>query len=130
MRTGVTAVKLAIAAFIIPYIFVTNPVLVLQDATAATLLPAVATALLGMVAISAGLMGYFVGPSNAIERLVLFVAGIMLVYPNILISLIGLALAAGIGALQYARGKAGKTEAGETGQGEQEERPARTPDAG
>jgi len=130
MRAGVTAVKLAIAAFIIPYIFVTNPVLLLQDATAATLVPAIVTALLGMAVISAAIMGYFVGPANAIERLVLLPAGIMLVYPDILISLVGLALAVGIGALQYARGKAGKTEAEETGQGEGAEGPVRTPDAG
>jgi TRAP transporter 4TM/12TM fusion protein len=115
MRTGVTAVKLAIAAFIIPYIFVTNPVLLLEGATALNLIPAVITALLGMAAISAGIMAYFLGPANVLERLLLVVGGIMLVYPDLLISLPGLVLVAAVGAFQYLRGESGKPEsAGES----------------
>jgi TRAP transporter 4TM/12TM fusion protein len=110
MRTGVTAVMLAIAAFIIPYTFVTNPVLLLQDATVANLAPAILTALLGMGAISAGIMGYLVGPTNIVERMVLIPAGIMLVYPSLFVSLLGLALAAGVGIFQYIRVRAGKRE--------------------
>lgn len=110
MRAGVNAVLLAIAAFIIPYTFVTNPVLLLQDATAATLIPAIVTALLGMGAISAGVKGYFIAPANIAERAVLIAAGLMLVYPRLSISLAGLALAVGVAALQYARGRAGKRE--------------------
>ena len=113
MRTGVTAVKLAIAAFIIPYIFVTNPVLLLEGATAATLIPAVVTALLGMAAISAGVMSYLIGPASMVERILLVAGGIMLVYPNILISLAGLGIVAAIAVFQYLSGKAGKTGVGE-----------------
>jgi TRAP transporter 4TM/12TM fusion protein len=110
MTTGVTAVKLAIAAFIIPYIFVTNPVLLLEGATAANLIPAFLTALLGMGAISGGVMAYFVGPSKALERVLLIAGGIALVYPNILVSLVGLAVVIAIGVLQYLTGRRGKTD--------------------
>ncbi len=110
MRSGVIAVKLAIAAFIIPYIFVSNPVLVLVDASAATLIPAVITALLGMGAISAGIMAYLIGPTSIIERVLLIAGGVMLVYPNILISLAGLGVVAAIVVFQYLSGKAGKAE--------------------
>jgi TRAP transporter 4TM/12TM fusion protein len=108
MRTGVTAVKLAIAAFIIPYVFVTNPVLVLENATFWNLTPALTTALLGMAAISGSIMAYFIGPASVVERLALLAGGLMLVYPNLLISLIGLGVVVGIGVLQYLSGKAGK----------------------
>ncbi len=109
MRTGVTAVKLAIAAFIIPYIFVTNPVLLLEGATAANLIPAIVTALLGMAAISAGIMAYFIGPAKVVERLLLVAGGIALVYPSLIISLVGLAIVLAIGAFQYFSGRSGKS---------------------
>lgn len=112
MRTGVTAVRLAIAAFIIPYIFVTNPVLLLVGATAATLVPAILTAVLGMAAISAGIMAYLIGPTSIIERVLLVAGGVMLVYPNLLISLAGLGIVAAIVVFQYLSGKAGKAETG------------------
>ncbi|MGF1473450.1 MAG: TRAP transporter permease [Rubrobacteraceae bacterium] len=109
MRSGVNAVKLAIAAFIIPYIFVSNPVLVLVDATFATLVPAVLTALLGMAAISAGIIAYFIGPANVVERLLLVAGGVALIYPDLMISLAGLAVVLAIGVFQYLRGGTGKS---------------------
>ncbi|SDI01649.1 TRAP transporter, 4TM/12TM fusion protein [Alteribacillus persepolensis] len=92
MKAGVTSVKLAIAAFVIPYIFVTNPVLVLQDATVQTLIPALITAFIGMVGISAGMINYFVVQNNILERLLLIAGGIMLLLPELYISLPGLGL--------------------------------------
>ncbi|MDQ3507682.1 MAG: TRAP transporter permease [Actinomycetota bacterium] len=107
MRTGVTAVSLAIAAFIIPYIFVTEPVLVLEGATVANFVPAFGTAVLGMIAISGAVMGYFMGRANSIERLALLAGGVMLVYPLLPISLAGLGLVIAIGVIQYLRGASG-----------------------
>ncbi len=106
MKTGIISVQLAIAAFIIPFVFVYNPVLVLQDATVLTLLPVLVTALLGMVAISAAMMNYFIGTMSLFERTLMFSAGILLVYPgNILISLGGLLLLLGLAFLQVKRSK-------------------------
>lgn len=67
-------------------------------------------ALLGMGAISGGVMAYFVGPAKALERLLLVAGGIVLVYPNILVSLVGLAVVIAIGVLQYLTGRRGKTD--------------------
>ncbi len=78
MAAGVNALKLAIAAFIIPYAFVYNPVLVLEDATAMTLIPAVLTALIGMAGVSASLMGYYFAKPNIIERILLLAGGLWL----------------------------------------------------
>ncbi|WP_226584558.1 TRAP transporter permease [Halobacillus litoralis] len=106
MKTGVTAVKLAIAAFIIPYIFVSNPILLLQgDANAVNVTISVATALLGMASISAAMIGYYVTKVNWFERVGLIAAGVLLVYPNFIISLIGLALFAALTIFQMVRNK-------------------------
>lgn len=91
-KTGVTAVKLAIAAFIVPYIFIYNPILVMIDVSTFKLIFAILTALLGMVAISSGVIGYFIRNSRGWERLVLFSAGIMLIIPELISSGVGLML--------------------------------------
>src|SRR5690625_1897150 len=102
-KTGVTAVKLAIAAFIIPYIFVFDPILVLVDVTAIPLILTVITAILGMIAVSSAMIGYFIRNSRAYERLILFVAGVCLIIPELAISLVGLVLLAVIWFLQKQR---------------------------
>lgn len=112
--------KIAIAAFIVPFIFVTNPGLLLQDATVWNLVPALAAALLGMTVISAGMMGYFLAPSNAVERILLLGAGILLICSSLPLSLAGLGLAFALGVYQYLRkrGRDGDTESqGETESG-------------
>lgn len=105
MKTGVTAVQLAIAAFVIPYIFASNPVLLLQDTTAGTLIPAIITALLGMTAISAGMINYFVVKNTIIERILLFGGGVLLLIPDIFISVGGLVVCALVYVLQKVREK-------------------------
>ncbi|WP_088103617.1 TRAP transporter permease [Halalkalibacter urbisdiaboli] len=113
MKAGVTAFKLAIAAFIIPYAFVSNPVLLLQDWTVATLVPAIVTALLGMMAVSGSLINYFVVKPTIIERALLFASGLALIYPNnLFISLTGLAVFVIIVIIQYLREKQSKNESG------------------
>lgn len=91
-KTGVEASKLAFAAYLVPYIFATSPVLVLVDATPVTLIIALATALIGMFGIAGGVSGYFIRHSKAWERLVLFGSGLMLVNTNYIASGIGLLL--------------------------------------
>ncbi|WP_078430296.1 TRAP transporter permease [Alkalihalobacterium alkalinitrilicum] len=106
MKAGVTALKLAIAAFIIPYAFVYNPVLVLHEATLATLAPALITALVGMTAVSASMMNYYITSPNIVERGLLFISGLLLIYPgNISVSLSGLAIFVGISILQLFRSR-------------------------
>lgn len=88
-QSGVNAVKLAIAAFIIPYIFVFNPILVLVDVTAIHLIAGIVTALLGMVGLSSAVIGYFIRQSRAWERLVLALGGLMMIIPEFYTSVIG-----------------------------------------
>ncbi|MGO2154102.1 MAG: TRAP transporter permease, partial [Brevibacterium aurantiacum] len=89
MRAGVTALRIAIAGFLIPYVFILEPALLLQG-TVSEMLIALVTLILGMVGVSAGLAGYFFGSANVVERLLLVAGGIALVYPNLWVSAVGL----------------------------------------
>lgn len=108
--TGVNASKLAIAAFIIPYIFVLSPVLLMINATALSLIMSVCTAILGMIALSSSLIGFFVTKMNVIERLLFFVGGIMLIDPGTLTDVIGIVILAAVTIWQYKRKKAAQPE--------------------
>src|SRR5699024_99051 len=91
-KSGVTAVKLAIAAFIIPYIIVYNPILVLVDVTPVKLVTAVLTSLIGMIAVSSSMVGFFVRNAKAWERILLFVGGLLMIDPGFQSNMIGLGL--------------------------------------
>lgn len=104
-KSGVTAVKLAIAAFIIPYILVYNPILVLVDVTAISLIVSLGTAILGMIGVSSAMIGYFVRNARVWERFVLFIGGLFLIVPDVAASLIGIILLGGIWFIQRKRPK-------------------------
>jgi TRAP transporter 4TM/12TM fusion protein len=99
-KTGVTATRLAIGAFILPYIFVTAPQLLLVGATPLGMVQAVLTSLIGMTAISAGLTGFLVKKLNWVERILLVGAGLLLVVPGLVTDLIGIVVLGGIAAFQ------------------------------
>ena len=103
MKTGFTAVKLAIGAFIIPYAFIFNPMLVMVDVTPLGLASAVLFSLLGIMGVSSALIGYFVRDSLPWERLVMLAAGLAMVVPELLTSGAGLIAMALIGWLQQRR---------------------------
>jgi TRAP transporter 4TM/12TM fusion protein len=102
-KTGMNAVKLAIAAFIVPYIFIYNPILVMVDVKLSMLVFSVVAALIGMIAVSSSMIGYFIRNSRFWERVVLFGAGIMLIVPEIVSSLIGVVLIVAIWFIQKLR---------------------------
>ncbi len=101
MRTGVTAFRLGIAVFIVPFIMVYHPELVLQGGPVA-ILGAAATALVGAAALAASLEGYILRPMGAIERVLAFAAGISLITGGLTTDLLGFALIAGLLAIQGA----------------------------
>ncbi|MFZ5814994.1 MAG: TRAP transporter permease [Bacillota bacterium] len=92
-KTTWIAWKLSLAGFIVPFFFATNPSLLLgvQPFTWGGLIPIVA-AVIGIAALSAGLQGWMWGPVSWIERLALFVGGLLLIHPELVTDLIGLAL--------------------------------------
>jgi TRAP transporter 4TM/12TM fusion protein len=92
LKTGVNASKLAIAAFIIPYIFVLSPVILMIDATPLALVQTLITAMVGMIALSSSLIGHLVTDMNMLERVVLFGGGLLMIIPGAVTDLGGLAI--------------------------------------
>ncbi|KAF0822284.1 TRAP transporter permease [Cytobacillus firmus] len=92
IKTGVTASKLAIGAFIIPYMFVLSPELLMIDTTWYYLIWVVFTALAGMMAIGAGVIGYWLRKLNIFERLLGIAGGLLLIYPEGITDIVGLGI--------------------------------------
>ncbi|PAV31473.1 C4-dicarboxylate ABC transporter [Virgibacillus profundi] len=82
IRTGVNASKLAIAAFIIPYMFVLQPELLMIDTTFWEIIWILFTAISGMIAVGAGLIGYWYRKLHWTLRIISVVIGLLLIYPE------------------------------------------------
>ena len=108
LKTGVNASKLGIAAFIIPYVFVLSPQLLGIGATFGSVLFTTCTAIIGMTGISGAMIGQFYCRANILERLLLVAGGLCLIDPHTLTDIIGVAILAGVFALQYFRTKKAK----------------------
>ncbi len=89
-ETGWEAVRLGIAAFLIPFAFVYNDGLLLQGDLAHIVL-AVATAMVGAVLVAASVRGYLFSILNPFQRLGVFASGLLFIGPGIIMPLAGLA---------------------------------------
>lgn len=107
-ETGLEGMKLASTGFIIPFIFVFNQNLLLIGAPL-DIAVAVVTAVLGCVLLGACLYGWFVKNLSMVSRLLLVPCAIAMIWPDILVSAIGLAAAAVILALSVKMAKEPKT---------------------
>lgn len=105
MKTGVHAAKLSVAAFIIPYIFVLNPVLLMIDVTAVGLIQPLITAVIGMWGLSVSLIGYFYAPINVVNRVLFFVGGLCMIDPGSLTDIIGIVLLSILAFIQFKKAK-------------------------
>ena len=106
LMTGVNASKLAIAAFIIPYMFVLNPELLLIDGVTGSLMLSLLTAIVGMIALSSSLIGFLARPMSMLERMVLGGGGLLMIKPGILTDVIGLSIFAAILVMQLRKNRA------------------------
>ena len=105
MKTGVTATRLAIAAFIIPFVFAYSPSLLFIDTVWYDVVLIGLTATIGMVGIAAGLSGYLLRDMNLLERLITIAGGLLLIIPGIWTDLGGVLLIAVIVVWQALRRK-------------------------
>ncbi len=92
MKTGLIATKLAIGAFIVPYIFVYNPAMLLIGTTALNLSQNLITASCGMFGLGVAMIGYCLAPMVLWERGLFIVGGLMLIDPASLTDIIGIFL--------------------------------------
>ncbi len=101
MKTAFTSTKLAIGAFIVPYVFALNPAMLFIDTTAPEVILICITSLIGIFAVSASLEGYFLHRMAWYERIVSAVGGLLLIYPGIVTDAVGLALVASVLLIQF-----------------------------
>ena len=95
MRTALNATKLAIAAFIVPYILAMNPVMVLVDVTGPMqIVVIVLTSLIGIFGVSSGLAGYLLDFMNWPQRILAIIGGLLLIDPAVMTDIIGIAVIA------------------------------------
>ena len=102
MKTAVNATKLAIAAFLVPYIFAFNNAMLFIKTKPLDVISVVISSTLGMLLIAIGMVGYFLRDTNMIVRLGCVAGGLLLVYPGTVTDLIGLAVLVAVFLLQKA----------------------------
>jgi len=81
MKTGWTASRLGIVGFIIPFLFVKHPTL-LMDGSAGNIFIAALTAFMGIFALSGALEGWFLGRCNFFQRAILFIGALLMMKPG------------------------------------------------
>ncbi len=92
LKSGINASKLAIAAFLIPYIFVMSPQLLLINTTWLQVIQIVATSLVGMLGVSMCVEKYWSTRLNILQQLLALVGGLMLIDPGTVTDVVGVAL--------------------------------------
>jgi len=102
--TGLAAVRLGAAGFLVPFLFVYQPELLLIGEPGRVAV-AVGTAMLGVLALAAALTGQWLRACGPAERLALGLAALLLVSPERLAELVGLGLLAGTTFLQLRRNR-------------------------
>ena len=91
-KTGWTAVRLGIAGFIVPFVFVYSPVLLFEAPNIGVLVLAAATACIGVVALAVAAEGFLFEKVSLLERGLLFAGALTLIVPGLATDLIGLVL--------------------------------------
>ena len=112
MKTALNATRLAIAAFIIPYIFAYNNAMIfVGDVTFFGVASIVISATLGMASIASGFMGYLIHDLKWYSRIALIAGGLLMVIPGTVTDLAGLAILIVILLIQRAENKKEKKAA-------------------
>ncbi len=101
MKTAFNASRLAIAVFIVPYVFCFSPALLMIDTNVGEVIRIVITSFIGIFGVAAGLEGYLKMKMNVLQRVVFVVSGLMLIFPSWFTDIIGIVLIVLVTAWQY-----------------------------
>lgn len=96
LKSGINASKLAIAAFLIPYMFVMNPRLLMLNAAWYEVIQIVATSLIGMLGVGMCLEKFWNTKLNILQQAMAIVGGLLLIYPGTLTDVAGVMLVGGV----------------------------------
>ncbi|PMR72851.1 TRAP transporter permease [Billgrantia endophytica] len=99
-RTALTATKISLGGFLIPYMFIYHPPL-LGNGTALEITVAVGSSVLGIIALAASTIGFFLRPCSWLERGLLLVAALTLINGRMITDVVGIALIGSLFAWQY-----------------------------
>lgn len=106
MKTAINATKLAIAAFIVPYILAMNPAMIFIDVTSPIQIISIAvTSFVGIYGVSTGVAGYMFVHMNPVQRILSICGGLALMYPGTASDVIGVAMVAAVIVWQVAMNK-------------------------
>lgn len=102
MKTGFQSLRLALAGFIVPFMFMYNPTMLMIDPVGLAvtakefplppiidIITVVFTSVTGVIGLSAAVEGYFKGSMNAITRVVLAIGALLLIYPELITDVVG-----------------------------------------
>ena len=101
MKTAVNASKLAVGAFVVPYIFALNPAMLLIDTSAWQVALVVVTSLVGIFGVAAALNGFLFRRMKPLPRIVIAAGGLLMMDPAPLTDLVGVVLLAAVALWQY-----------------------------
>lgn len=107
MKTGLKGFTFAMVGFLVPFVFVYNPAILLQG-TVVEIIIACVQLLLGTYFLAVVVAGYAKGNLNVVERVLLFAAAILLIAPEIISSIIGAVLGVVVLVFSAARNKRGE----------------------
>ena len=101
LKTGLTAVKLAIAGFVVPFVFAYSPSLLLIDTTAVQVILITGSSILGVFSLAAAVLGYLNRKTSNIERLILLGSAYGLLIPGWQSDILGIILLGAVLYLQF-----------------------------
>ena len=113
MRTALNASRLAIAAFLVPYVFALNPAMLFIDTVWYEVVLIVLSSFIGMISISVAMEGYLIHEVNPLGRILCAAGGLALLIPGTLSDLAGLVALAIVLAVQIIENKRRKSKASE-----------------
>jgi len=113
LLTAVNATRLAIAAFIVPFIFVFSPEMLFIGTTPLSFVLIIITSIIGMFNIAVGLEGFMLRKVSVPLRITAIIAGLMLIDPGLVTDLIGISISAVIVFIHVVMYKRDKKSAGQ-----------------
>ncbi|MEG1593550.1 MAG: TRAP transporter large permease subunit, partial [Oscillibacter sp.] len=104
MKTALTATRLAIAAFVVPYIFALNPAMLFIDTNAFEVVQIIITSLVGLFGLASALNGFLYRPIHPLLRILMAIGGLCMMIPGTFTDILGLVAAGSV--IFYQRAKA------------------------
>ncbi|MGQ0569890.1 MAG: TRAP transporter permease [Armatimonadota bacterium] len=102
-QTAWTATRLALAGIIVPFVFVYSPTILLQGGELSEIITAAVTAVVGVIALSAAVSGYFFTLATWLERAMLVVTAPALIFHDVRADAAGIVLLVMVAAIQIVR---------------------------